>query len=279
MVPLRGRHSFLFIMKLIIFNDTQNFNGSLNFMNLRFKKKEKRFWDYKKYLPFLVEKVKSISTLKNTELQLVKTYFYEGKYNSSLISSLKWNCNKKIAEINKLIDREQHLLNIISQEKLSRSLRGKINSHVNGIKKELEEKRASYFNYIAKQKRNFKGQKKLFEDLEGNSFIELKTTPLKQSGAEVYQKGVDVLLATDLVNLAHTNAYDVAIVLSGDTDLIEAVKLVKSLGKTVIILSYHTPKNPKLSNISDLMNIGRFINLRDFTKQEIFSMSRLRKKE
>ena len=122
-------------------------------------------------------------------------------------------------------------------------------------------------------------RKKLFEDLKGDSFIELKTTPLKQSEAEVYQKGIDVLLATDLVNLAHTNAYDVAIILSGDTDLIEAVKLVKNLGKTVIVISYHTPGNHKLSNISDLMNAGKFINLKDFTNKEIFAMSELREEK
>ena len=263
-------------MKLIIFNDTQNFNGSLSFINYKFKKQEKRFWDYKKYIPFLVEKVKSIDTLNNAELQLVKTYFYEGKYSSRLISSLKWNCNNKISELNSLIEREKGLLNIISQEKLSNSLRRKINAHVDGIKKELEKKKESYFHYMAKQIRNFEGQKKLFENLKDNSFIELRTTPLKQSEAEVYQKGIDVLLATDLVNLAHTNAYDVAIILSGDTDLIEAVKLVKNLGKTVIIVSYHTPGNPKLSNISDLMNAGKFINLKDFTGKEIFAMSELK---
>ncbi len=263
-------------MKVIVFNDTQNFNGSLNFINSRFPKKQKRFWDYKKYIPFLIEKVKSINTQNKIELQLVKTYFYEGKYSSNLISSLKWNCNIRIAEINRLIEKEKTLLNFISQEKLSSRLRRKINSHVDGIKKELEEKKGSYFHYIAKQKRNFEGQKELFEKLKDNSLIELRTTPLKQSEAEIYQKGVDVLLATDLVNLAHTGAYDIAIILSGDTDLIEAVKLVKNLGKTVIIVSYHTPGDPKLSNISDLMNAGKFINLKDFTNEEILAMSELR---
>jgi len=212
-------------------------------------------------------------------LQLIKTYFYEGKYNSTLISSLKWNCNKKIAEINHLIEREKDFLNIISKEKISKSLRRKINFHVEGIKKELEEKKKNYFHYIFKQKRNFEGQKKLFENLKGNSFIELRTTPLKQREGEIHQKGVDVLLAIDLVNLAHTNAYDLAIILSGDTDLIEAVKLAKNLGKTIIIISYHTPGNPRLSNISDLMNAGKFINLKDFTNEEIFAMSELREEK
>lgn len=266
-------------MKVIIFNDTQNFNGSLNFINSRFKKQDKRFWDYKKYIPFLIQKIKQEDDFDKSELQLVKTYFYEGKYNSNLISSLEWNCNKKIAEMNNLIEREKNLLNVISQEKISQSLRNKINRHVEGIKEELEEKKKSYSHYLFKQKRNFEGQKDLFKKLEDNSFIELRTTPLKQREAKIYQKGVDVLLATDLVNLAHTEAYDVAIILSGDTDLVEAVKLVKDLGKTVIIFSYHTPKNSKLSNISDLISAGKFINLKDFTNEEIFAMSELREEK
>ncbi|MBU2104721.1 MAG: NYN domain-containing protein, partial [Nanoarchaeota archaeon] len=141
------------------------------------------------------------------------------------------------------------------------------------------QKKEEYFSYIEKQKRNFEGQKNMLNELENNPFIDIKPTPLKQKEGKVSQKGVDVLLATDLVHLAHTGAYDIAIILSGDTDLIEAVRLIKTLGKTPIIFSYHTPGNPELSNISDLMNAGKFINLKNFAKKEIFEMSDLRKEK
>jgi len=266
-----------FFMKVVIFNDTQNFNGSLNFINNRFKKDEKRFWNYKKYIPFLMKKIKSIDNLNKEDFQLIKTYFYEGRYNSRLLNSHQWHCNQKIADLNRMIKKEQFLLNFISQEKLSQKCRRKVNVHVNQNKKAFEEKKQEYFSYIAKQKRNFEGQKELFEKLKNNSLIDLKSTPLKQKEGEIYQKGVDVLMAIDLVNLAHTpSAYDVAIILSGDTDLIEAVKLIETLGKTAIIFSYHAPGNPKRSNISDLMTVGKFINLKDFTDEEIFEMSDLR---
>ncbi len=264
-------------MRVIIFNDTQNFNGSLNFINNRFKKNKKRFWDYKKYIPFLMKKIKSIDNLNKEDFQLIKTYFYEGRYSSNLINSHRWSCNQKIAELNRMIKIEHNLLNLVSQEKLSHKLRRKINLHVEEIKKQLEYKKKEYLFYIDKQKRNFEGQKKLFEELENNSFIDIRSTPLKQSKGEVYQKGVDVLMATDLIHLAHTNAYDIAIILSGDTDLIEAVRLIKNLGKTVIIISYHTPGEPELSNISDLMNAGKFINLKHFTSEEIIEMSELKR--
>jgi len=51
------------------------------------------------------------------------------------------------------------------------------------------------------------------------------------------EKGVDVALATDLVAYAHWNAYDVAIVCSGDEDYIPAINHVKSIGKEVYIAS------------------------------------------
>jgi len=264
-------------MKVIIFNDTQNFNGSLNFLNDRFKKDQKRFWNYKKYIPFLIKKVKSIDNSDKEDFQFVKTYFYEGKYNSKLINSLRWSCNQKIAELNKRIRKEQNLLNQISQEKLSKQIRKKINLHIEEIKKQFENEKQKYFSYLAKQKRNFEGQKGMIDELEDNPLIDLKSTSLKQKEGEIYQKGVDVLFATDLIHLAHIDAYDVAIILSGDTDLIEAVRLIKTLGKTPIIFSYHTPGNPKRSNISDLMNTGKFINMNNFSDDEIFEMSDLRK--
>lgn len=43
------------------------------------------------------------------------------------------------------------------------------------------------------------------------------------------EKGIDVALAVDLVRLAAEGAYDVAIVLSGDTDLLPAIETVATL--------------------------------------------------
>lgn len=83
-------------MKVIIFNDTQNFNGSLNFINNRFAKNKKRFWNYKKYIPFLLKNVGSLVGFNNVKLQLVKTFFYEGRYSSNLMKNFKWSSNQEI---------------------------------------------------------------------------------------------------------------------------------------------------------------------------------------
>jgi hypothetical protein len=57
------------------------------------------------------------------------------------------------------------------------------------------------------------------------------------------EKGSDVNLATHLLNDAHLGRFDVAVVVSNDSDLLEPIKIVRQqLGKTVGILNPH--KNP-----------------------------------
>jgi len=138
---------------------------------------------------------------------------------------------------------------------------------------------AGFLSKLSKQKRSFEGQKEFFRELEFSTLIEMRITPLKQHDGEVHQKGVDVLLATDLISLAHAEAYDLAIILSGDTDLIEAVKLIKTLGKIPVIFSYYDQKRPEHSNIYNLRGSGKFVNLKDLTNEEIFSISELREKK
>jgi len=57
-------------------------------------------------------------------------------------------------------------------------------------------------------------------------------------GGKPVQKGVDMRVALHLVKLAYNNAYDTAILISGDGDLVEAVKTVKDLGKQVEYICY-----------------------------------------
>lgn len=157
----------------------------------------------------------------------------------------------------------------------------KIKDHVSFVKGFLEGKKKNIVDKIQKQLRNFKGQKKLFKKLDENPLIEIRTTPLKQADCEIYQKGVDGKLVTDLVHLAHTESYDIALVLGGDTDIIEAIKLVRdNLSKTVVIVACYDKQNPECTNVSDLKSkCDYFMNLHDY-KDELFELfEELRKKE
>lgn len=56
----------------------------------------------------------------------------------------------------------------------------------------------------------------------------------QEAGQTKYrEKGVDVWLATDMVDMAHRNLYEVAALVSGDADLVPAVLGAKNAGRHV----------------------------------------------
>ena len=104
-----------------------------------------------------------------------------------------------------------------------------------------------------KQKKYFKMLKKLG--------IEVITTPLKRREIECgncnhkewidIEKGVDASLSTDLLWYALQNAYDKAILLSGDADFLPAVKRVRLLGKSVELWTFKNSLAPELKAEAD----------------------------
>ena len=50
------------------------------------------------------------------------------------------------------------------------------------------------------------------------------------------EKGTDINLAINALSKAHFNAYDVAFIMSGDTDYTPVYRLLKSMGKIVVLV-------------------------------------------
>ena len=53
------------------------------------------------------------------------------------------------------------------------------------------------------------------------------------------EKGVDVFLGVDLVQGAYRSTYDIAYLITGDTDLIPAIQAAKDAGKIIEVFSYN----------------------------------------
>ena len=64
------------------------------------------------------------------------------------------------------------------------------------------------------------------------------------------EKGVDVFLACDLVDLARRDAFDVAYLVSGDADFCPAVGIARSIGKRVFVASPNVAA--RLINVCDV---------------------------
>ncbi len=48
------------------------------------------------------------------------------------------------------------------------------------------------------------------------------------------EKGIDTLLITDMIRLAYSNTYDVAVLVTSDADMVPGVKFIQTLNKKVI---------------------------------------------
>ena len=64
-------------------------------------------------------------------------------------------------------------------------------------------------------------------------------------------KGDDIQIAVDMVRLAYENAYDTAILVSGDGDFVPAIKAVQKLGKNVGNAYFHKTSSGFLKRVCD----------------------------
>ena len=77
-------------------------------------------------------------------------------------------------------------------------------------------------------------QQKFFAGITAVPYCELRLGRLVYNnwpGTPPYEKGVDILLATDMITHGYKNNYDVAILVAGDNDYVGALQAVKDNGK------------------------------------------------
>lgn len=170
--------------------------------------------------------------------RLIRAYLYTGEYTDSILSKIKQD--------------------MLEYGKESEEYK-KINEFLNKIliRKEAQEKLLRFASYQA--------------------FLDVKRTPLHYNSGEaikgkgLFQKGIDVLLAIDLVSHAFQDDFDVAIICSGDVDLLESIKLIKILGKNAILVSHSSLISKNMVEECDY-----FCRLEKLSEDELNKISRLR---
>ena len=201
-------------MKVMIYIDNSNFFNSIRC--LHDGRCQDRIIDYNKLNKFVLNFLSKNSQYKDETLFHVRTYYYDGEYTDILINKIK----KHLASIPALPENGEEM------------------SEVNII--------------LDKTNKSMESQKRQIDKMKSFYFFETRLKPLQYSQNQgIFQKGVDVQLAVDLVSNAYLNNYDVAVLFSGDIDLYESVKLVKSLGKQVIIFSHRDLMAQGMIKISD----------------------------
>jgi len=94
------------------------------------------------------------------------------------------------------------------------------------------------FMYLGLPQRVSKEKRRFLKSLEICGYV-IQSMPVQESpSGEKRQKGVDVFMYKDITELAEEGSYDKAIIVSGDGDLVEAVRKLKEIGKTFEIWSF-----------------------------------------
>ncbi len=114
--------------------------------------------------------------------------------------------------------------------------------------------RVYYYNVLREAGRNphaYQDQQKFLGALQDTPYLEIRLGGAKMRGDTPVEKGVDIMVATDLLRLAWEDRYDVGILVSGDGDFAYAVQAVKDLGKHVEIAAFPSNLSGELANVSD----------------------------
>ncbi len=78
------------------------------------------------------------------------------------------------------------------------------------------------------------GQHRFFESLRRIPYVTVRLGRLhRRSDGSLVEKGIDVALAVEALSLAYQDAYDAALLVSGDGDYVELVESIKRTGKHV----------------------------------------------
>lgn len=110
-------------------------------------------------------------------------------------------------------------------------------------------------------------QQKLFSHLNKQGFVIEKGFLLESNGV-FHEKGVDVKIATDMIIGAYENHYDVAALVSSDTDLIPAIKQIRRLGKIVEHIGFSHAPSFGLRKYADITRLFIYEDLKGFIKED-----------
>jgi uncharacterized LabA/DUF88 family protein len=127
--------------------------------------------------------------------------------------------------------------------------------------------RTYYYNVLqdpAQRPDSYREQQEFLDILRKTPYLEIRLGGTKVSQGIPVEKGIDIMLATDLLYFAWNDFYDVAVLVSGDADFAYALQAVKNMGKHVEVAYFETGGSKDLLSVADnryLLNRAFFTGL------------------
>ena len=118
--------------------------------------------------------------------------------------------------------------------------------------------RAYYYNILQDSDRRghaYQEQQKFLSTLYSTNQLEVRLGTSKYRGDVMVEKGVDIMMATDILQYAWKDLYDVALLVSGDGDFAYAIQTVKDFGKHVGVAAFQSNLSFQLSQVADVVQL------------------------
>ena len=127
--------------------------------------------------------------------------------------------------------------------------------------------RTYYYNVLqdpAQRPDGHREQQEFLDILRKTPYLEVRLGSTKVAQGVLVEKGIDIMLATDLLYFAWNDFYDVAVLVSGDSDFAYALQAVKNMGKHAEVAYFESGISKDLLNVADnrhLLNRSFFTGL------------------
>lgn len=82
-------------------------------------------------------------------------------------------------------------------------------------------------------------------------YVTVRLGRLERRGEGFVEKGVDIQIAIDLLRLAYADAYDVAVLVSGDGDFAEVLRVIQDMGKQAENTTFQSLSSYRLAQQAD----------------------------
>ncbi len=114
--------------------------------------------------------------------------------------------------------------------------------------------RTYYYNVLQDATQRPEGhreQQEFLAILRKTPYLEVRLGGTKLAQGVSVEKGIDIMLATDLLYFAWNDFYDVAVLVSGDSDFAYALQAVKNMGKHVEVAYFESGVSKDLLDVAD----------------------------
>lgn len=108
-----------------------------------------------------------------------------------------------------------------------------------------------------KSEQLYNSQQKLIGKIQQQNIIITLGQVIRHPDKTHHEKGVDVRLAVEMIKFARENKYDIAYLVSSDTDLVAAVEEVQAFGKTIQYVGISKGQSYGLSSVANDVRLLR----------------------